>query len=145
MRAGYPALEDGYAYLDRGRPGAQGADKVIKAIAEAYRVGIGNAGGCFPRQPSAHRGCVVGHCQPGPARSRRVPRRRQSMPEAATLAWSRQGRLASAARAAWSGPARCTTTTIPMGNRLPEETAELADSRKPREIRPDDHASHRCT
>lgn len=98
MRAGYPALEDGYAYLDQGRPGAQGADKVIKAIAEAYRVGIGNAGGCFPRQPSAHRGCVVGHCQPGPARSRRVPRRRQSMPEAATLAWTRQGRLASAAR-----------------------------------------------
>jgi cysteine desulfurase family protein (TIGR01976 family) len=47
VRAGYPALRDGYAYLD-GAAGTQVPDVVIEAIAAAYRAGIGNIGGAFP-------------------------------------------------------------------------------------------------
>jgi cysteine desulfurase family protein (TIGR01976 family) len=46
VRAGYPALRDGHAYLD-GAAGTQVPDAVIAAIAEAYRAGIGNVGGAF--------------------------------------------------------------------------------------------------
>ncbi|MCW2946614.1 MAG: cysteine desulfurase-like protein [Actinoallomurus sp.] len=46
-RAGYPALADGYAYLD-GAAGTQVPESVIEAIAAVYRAGIGNAGGAFP-------------------------------------------------------------------------------------------------
>src|SRR5258708_20050289 len=46
VRAGYPALRDGHAYLD-GAAGTQVPDPVITAIAEAYRAGIGNVGGAF--------------------------------------------------------------------------------------------------
>jgi cysteine desulfurase family protein (TIGR01976 family) len=46
VRAGYPALRDGRAYLD-GAAGTQVPDPVITAIAEAYRAGIGNVGGAF--------------------------------------------------------------------------------------------------
>jgi cysteine desulfurase family protein (TIGR01976 family) len=47
VRAAYPALADGYAYLD-GAAGTQVPATVIEAIAGAYRAGIGNVGGAFP-------------------------------------------------------------------------------------------------
>ncbi|MFI6600927.1 cysteine desulfurase-like protein [Nonomuraea sp. NPDC050536] len=47
VRAAYPALSDGYAYLD-GAAGTQTPAPVIEAIARAYREGIGNVGGAFP-------------------------------------------------------------------------------------------------
>jgi len=47
VRAGYPALAGGYAYLD-GAAGTQLPDPVIEAIAGAYRAGLGNSGGAFP-------------------------------------------------------------------------------------------------
>ena len=49
MRAAYPALSDGYAYLD-GAAGTQVPAAVIEAIADAYRAGIGNVGRRLPRQ-----------------------------------------------------------------------------------------------
>jgi cysteine desulfurase family protein (TIGR01976 family) len=47
VRGLYPALTDGFAYLD-GAAGTQVPDSVIDAIARAYRSGLGNAGGSFP-------------------------------------------------------------------------------------------------
>jgi cysteine desulfurase family protein (TIGR01976 family) len=47
VRAAYPALTDGYAYLD-GAAGTQLPERVIEAIADAYRAGLGNSGGAFP-------------------------------------------------------------------------------------------------
>ena len=47
VRALYPALADGYAYLD-GAAGTQMPGPVIDAVAGAYRGGIGNTGGAFP-------------------------------------------------------------------------------------------------
>jgi cysteine desulfurase family protein (TIGR01976 family) len=47
VRARYPALADGYAYLD-GAAGTQLPDTVIDAIAAAYRSGLSNTGGAFP-------------------------------------------------------------------------------------------------
>jgi len=47
VRERYPALADGYAYLD-GAAGTQVPYPVIEAIDEAYRVGIGNVHGAFP-------------------------------------------------------------------------------------------------
>ncbi len=47
LRAQYPALADGYAYLD-GAAGTQLPFSVIDAIGNAYRAGLGNAGGAFP-------------------------------------------------------------------------------------------------
>jgi cysteine desulfurase family protein (TIGR01976 family) len=47
VRAAYPALADGYAYLD-GAAGTQLPDAVIAAIAGAYRAGLGNSDGAFP-------------------------------------------------------------------------------------------------
>ncbi len=47
VRASYPALADGYAYLD-GAAGTQVPAAVIDAISQAHRPGLGNAGGAFP-------------------------------------------------------------------------------------------------
>src|SRR5215475_13399316 len=47
VRAAYPALRDGHAYLD-GAAGTQVPASVIEAIADAYRGGLGNVGGAFP-------------------------------------------------------------------------------------------------
>ena len=47
VRSAYPALADGYAYLD-GAAGTQVPTPVIDAITGAYRIGMGNAGGAFP-------------------------------------------------------------------------------------------------
>ena len=47
VRAAYPALTDGFAYLD-GAAGTQVPGSVIGAIGAAYRAGLGNAGGEFP-------------------------------------------------------------------------------------------------
>jgi cysteine desulfurase family protein (TIGR01976 family) len=46
VRALYPALTDGHAYLD-GAAGTQVPVSVIDAISSAYRAGIGNLGGAF--------------------------------------------------------------------------------------------------
>src|SRR5690242_18083112 len=56
IRAVYPALRDGYAYLD-GAAGTQVPEPVIEAIASAYRGGIGNEGGAFPA--SERSGAIV--------------------------------------------------------------------------------------
>jgi cysteine desulfurase family protein (TIGR01976 family) len=55
VRAAYPALTDGYAYLD-GAAGTQVPYAVIDAIADAYRLGIGNVGGAFP---ASHRSDAI--------------------------------------------------------------------------------------
>ena len=47
VRAAYPALADGYAYLD-GAAGTQVPGSVIDATSAAYRSGLGNTGGAFP-------------------------------------------------------------------------------------------------
>src|SRR5256884_4275793 len=47
VRAAYPALADGYAYLD-GAAGTEVPGSVIDAIGAAYRSGLGNTGGAFP-------------------------------------------------------------------------------------------------
>jgi len=60
IRALYPALADGYAYLD-GAAGTQVPRPVIDAIAGAYRGGIGNVGGPFP---ASHRSdAIVAECR----------------------------------------------------------------------------------
>jgi cysteine desulfurase family protein (TIGR01976 family) len=55
VRAAYPALRDGYAYLD-GAAGTQVPDAVIDTVAAAARGGIGNAGGAFP---ASHRATAI--------------------------------------------------------------------------------------
>ncbi|HUY46832.1 MAG TPA: cysteine desulfurase-like protein [Streptosporangiaceae bacterium] len=55
VRAAYPALADGFAYLD-GAAGTQVPAAVIDAIGAAYRAGIGNAGGAFP---ASHRSSAL--------------------------------------------------------------------------------------
>src|SRR5512132_327624 len=47
VRALYPALADGYAYL-AGAAGTQAPQSGSEAIGGAYRAGIGNVGGAFP-------------------------------------------------------------------------------------------------
>ncbi|MHB8312999.1 MAG: cysteine desulfurase-like protein [Candidatus Dormibacteria bacterium] len=47
VRSQFPALRDGYAYLD-GAAGTQVPQMVIDAIADAYTAGLGNTGGAFP-------------------------------------------------------------------------------------------------
>src|SRR3954465_8733669 len=46
VRSRYPALRDGWAYLD-GAAGTQGPRPVIDAEGAAYAAGIGNHGGAF--------------------------------------------------------------------------------------------------
>jgi len=60
IRSAYPALADGYAYLD-GAAGTQVPTAVIDAIATAYREGIGNVGGAFPA--SDRSGEIVAACR----------------------------------------------------------------------------------
>jgi cysteine desulfurase family protein (TIGR01976 family) len=52
IRASYPALADGYAYLD-GAAGTQLPAAVIGAIGGAYEAGLSNAGGAFPASARA--------------------------------------------------------------------------------------------
>ena len=56
VRALYPALADGHAYLD-GAAGTQVPVSVIEAIAAAYAQGIGNLGGAFAASDRA--GAIV--------------------------------------------------------------------------------------
>ena len=60
IRSAYPALADGYAYLD-GAAGTQVPTTVIDAIAGAYRAGLGNVGGTFPA--SDRSGAIVAACR----------------------------------------------------------------------------------
>jgi cysteine desulfurase family protein (TIGR01976 family) len=60
VRASYPALRDGHAYLD-GAAGTQVPEAVIDAIAAAYRAGIGNIGGAF--EASDRAGAIVADCR----------------------------------------------------------------------------------
>ena len=62
VRAKYPALADGYAYLD-GAAGTQVPAAVIEAIADAYRGGLGNLGGAFP---ASERSGTIGASAGGP-------------------------------------------------------------------------------
>ncbi len=55
VRAAYPALSDGYAYLD-GAAGTQVPEVVVDTVAAAARAGIGNAGGAFP---ASHRATAI--------------------------------------------------------------------------------------
>jgi cysteine desulfurase family protein (TIGR01976 family) len=64
VRAGYPALADGYAYLD-GAAGTQVPAAVIAAVSAAYQAGIGNAGGAFPA--SARSDAITQTCREGVA------------------------------------------------------------------------------
>jgi cysteine desulfurase family protein (TIGR01976 family) len=60
VRATYPALSDGFAYLD-GAAGTQVPTAVMDAISNAYRTGIGNVGGAFP---ASHRSDeIVADCR----------------------------------------------------------------------------------
>lgn len=52
VRATYPAMADGYAYLD-GAAGTQVPATVIAAIREAQESGLGNSGGAFPASARA--------------------------------------------------------------------------------------------
>ncbi len=52
VRASYPALADGYAYLD-GAAGTQVPAAVIEAISQAQATGLGNGGGAFPASARA--------------------------------------------------------------------------------------------
>ncbi|HLN07249.1 MAG TPA: cysteine desulfurase-like protein [Acidimicrobiales bacterium] len=59
IRSSYPALKDGYAYLD-GAAGTQVPSSVVEAISGAYLAGLGNIGGAFPashRAGEIDRGC----------------------------------------------------------------------------------------
>ncbi|MFC0437948.1 cysteine desulfurase-like protein [Kutzneria buriramensis] len=60
IRAAYPALADGHAYLD-GAAGTQVPTAVIDAIADAYRTGIGNTGGAFAA--SRRSDAIVAECR----------------------------------------------------------------------------------
>src|SRR5712692_6379509 len=60
IRAGYPALADGYAYLD-GAAGTQVPAAVIGAIRRAYEAGLGNSDGAFPA--SARADAIIAACR----------------------------------------------------------------------------------
>ena len=60
IRAAYPALADGYAYLD-GAAGTQVPASVIQAIGVAYANGLGNSGGAFPA--SARSDAITADCR----------------------------------------------------------------------------------
>jgi cysteine desulfurase family protein (TIGR01976 family) len=60
VRASYPALADGWAWLD-GAAGTQVPQAVIDALAGAWRGGLGNAGGSFPA--SARSAGIVADCR----------------------------------------------------------------------------------
>ena len=60
IRAAYPALADGYAYLD-GAAGTQVPASVIQAIGMAYADGLGNSGGAFAA--SARSDAITAECR----------------------------------------------------------------------------------
>jgi cysteine desulfurase family protein (TIGR01976 family) len=60
VRARYPALADGFAYLD-GAAGTQVPYSVIDALADAYSGGLGNVGGAFPASRRAD--AIVADCR----------------------------------------------------------------------------------
>jgi cysteine desulfurase family protein (TIGR01976 family) len=60
IRAAYPALADGHAYLD-GAAGTQLPASVIDAIAGAYRLGLGNSGGAFAASRRSDE--ITGECR----------------------------------------------------------------------------------
>jgi cysteine desulfurase family protein (TIGR01976 family) len=60
VRAMYPALADGYAYLD-GAAGTQLPAPVIDAISDAHRSGLGNSDGAFPA--SARSDAIIAECR----------------------------------------------------------------------------------
>jgi cysteine desulfurase family protein (TIGR01976 family) len=60
VRACYPALADGYAYLD-GAAGTQVPTGVIEAMSGAQAAGLGNSGGAFPASRRAD--AVTAECR----------------------------------------------------------------------------------
>ncbi|HEX6676074.1 MAG TPA: cysteine desulfurase-like protein [Actinomycetes bacterium] len=97
VRACYPALADGYAYLD-GAAGTQVPQVVLDAIAGAYRAGIGNVSGAFPASRRSDE--LVAECRRAVADLvGGVPRGVVLGPNMTTLTY----RLAAALAAGW-GP-----------------------------------------
>jgi cysteine desulfurase family protein (TIGR01976 family) len=97
VRALYPALADGVAYLD-GAAGTQVPRGVIDAIAGAYRGGIGNVGGAFPA--SERSDAIVAGCRRAVADLvGGVPDGVVLGPNMTTLTY----RLANALAAGWAG------------------------------------------
>jgi cysteine desulfurase family protein (TIGR01976 family) len=60
VRACYPALHDGYAWLD-GAAGTQVPQAVLDALTSSYQAGIGNVGGAFPASGRAE--AIVAECR----------------------------------------------------------------------------------
>ncbi|HUY24090.1 MAG TPA: cysteine desulfurase-like protein [Candidatus Saccharimonadales bacterium] len=60
VRTLFPALADGYAYLD-GAAGTQVPESVIEAISNAYRSGLSNTDGAFPSSRRADQ--IVSECR----------------------------------------------------------------------------------
>ncbi|MHB8395164.1 MAG: cysteine desulfurase-like protein [Candidatus Dormibacteria bacterium] len=60
IRADFPALADGYAYLD-GAAGTQTPNPVIDAIADAYRLGLSNTDGPFPASQRSN--AIIAACR----------------------------------------------------------------------------------
>jgi cysteine desulfurase family protein (TIGR01976 family) len=60
VRACYPALHDGHAWLD-GAAGTQVPQAVIDAVASSYHAGIGNVGGAFPASRRSE--AIVAECR----------------------------------------------------------------------------------
>lgn len=60
IRGDFPALADGYAYLD-GAAGTQTPSAVIEAIADAHRQGLSNINGAFPASRRSER--IVADCR----------------------------------------------------------------------------------
>ena len=96
VRALYPALADGHAYLD-GAAGTQVPSSVIEAIAAAYRAGLGNLDGAFAA--SARSGAIVAEARAAVADLvGAVPQGVVFGPSATALAY----RMADALSRAWT-------------------------------------------
>ena len=94
VRAGYPALADGYAYLD-GAAGTQVPASVIDAISGAYRAGLGNAGGAFPASARSDAITAAVPRRPSPTWSAASPDGVILGPNMTTLTYRLAGTLAA--------------------------------------------------
>jgi selenocysteine lyase/cysteine desulfurase len=95
VRDAYPALADGYAYLD-GAAGTQVPASVITAISDAYKAGLGNSDGAFPA--SARSDAIMRRCRAAVA-DRAVSLRASSCPNMTTLTYRISAALLPGGRA----------------------------------------------
>ena len=98
VRAAYPALNDGFAYLD-GAAGTQVPASVIDAISARLPAGLGNVGGAFPASSRCGRSCAECRQAVADLAGGQPGRRRSSGPNMTTLTY----RLAEALARRW-GP-----------------------------------------